>query len=107
MAIVLLALIGAALLGRAYLPGVDVPSDSRGAVGARHGETQHLLESAETPNVPAEIPEQVIEAAPLETEEEEVPSRSYLTSAGAARARRSGAKRTLSSLAIRASRSFN
>ena len=62
VAIVLLALIGAALLGRAYLPGVDVPSDSRGAV------------SAETPNVPAEIPEQVIEAAPLETEEEEVPS---------------------------------
>ena len=63
VAIVLLALIGAALLGRAYLPGVDVPSDSRGAV------------SAETPNIPAEIPEQVIEAAPLETEEEEVPSR--------------------------------
>ena len=56
----MLALIGAALL--AYLPGVDVPSDSRGAV------------SAETPNVPAEIPEQVIEAAPLETEEEEVRS---------------------------------
>lgn len=77
VAIVLLVLIGAALLGRTYLqsrassavstasnnvPTIDILSDSpRGAA------------SSETPNVRPEIPEQVIEA-PLEREEEEVSS---------------------------------
>ncbi len=72
VAIVLLALIGAALLGRAYLPAgaispdvstVEVLSGSPGAA------------SAETASVP-EIPEQVIEAssAPPETDEEGIPS---------------------------------